>query len=126
MGTTRTRPPGAGAPKARPARLTRTWLRVVAWVVGALAFFGPWAGLGLSPKPASSAAATVEPVERDHQRPRRVIHRRIRRVIIVHTVPAAPTGVNVIYAGGSSSGGYSGGGSGGSSGGGTVASTGGS
>lgn len=128
MGTTRTgRPAGTGSPRPHVARLTRPWLRASAWVVGALTFFGPWAALGFSPKPASSASAATSPQpQREPDRPRRVIHRVIRRVIITRA-PAAPSGVNVVYTGGGSSGGSFSGSSGssGSSGGG-VATTGGS
>lgn len=103
--------------------MTRAWLRVTAWVVGAIAFFGPWAALGLSPKPDVAAAAPPDKPQRD--RPRRVIHRVIRRVIITQAAPVAPSGVNVVYTGGGG-GGYSGGGSSGGGGGGGTATTGGS
>ena len=106
--------------------MTRTWLRVTAWVVGAVTFFGPWAALGLSPKPVDQASADPVQPPKEERRPRRVIHRVIRRVIVIHTAPAAPSGVNVVYAGGGSSGGYSGGYSGSSGSGGVVASSGGS
>lgn len=110
----------AHQPRPQVRRLSRAWLRATAWVVGGIAFFGPWAALGLSPKPATeAAAAAASPTAKD--KPRRVIHRVVRRVIITRA-PAAPSGVNVVYSGGGSSGGSSSGGGGGA----PVATTGGS
>jgi hypothetical protein len=92
-------------------RLPRIWLRAWAWILGALAFFGPLAVLGISPKP---AGAEAQPAPAPEPKPRRVIHRVIRRVVITQAAPiqVAPA-VNYVSGGSSFSGG--GGSSGGTS-----------
>ncbi len=72
-------------PRARRTRLSRRALRVWAWVAGGLAFFSPWAALGLSPKPAAQAAQTPK------DRPVIIVRRITRRVIVQDVAkPAAP------------------------------------
>ncbi len=79
---------------AKPKRLSRRVLRAWAWIAGALAFFSPWAILGISPRPATSASA---------QQPQRiVIVKKITRRIIIKDSPK-PQPVQYVYSGGSSS-----------------------
>ena len=94
---------------SNPKRLSRPWLRVWAWILGAVAFFSPLAILGISPKP---AGAQAEPAPPQVQKPRRVIHRVVRRVIVTQAAPiqVAPS-VNYASSGGGYSGSSSGGGS---------------
>ena len=101
--------------RSDPRRLSKPWLRAWAWILGALAFFSPLAILGVSPKPAGAQADTLPTPERE-KKPRRVIHRVLRRVIITQAAPiqVAPS-VNYVAGGGWS------GGSGGSGGGSTSA-----
>ena len=65
-------------------RASQRELRAWAWVAGGLAFFAPWAGLGVSPKPAVSAADGRD------ERPVIVIRRITRQVVVRHRASAAP------------------------------------
>lgn len=79
---------------AKPRRLSRGVLRTWAWIAGALAFFSPWAILGISPRPATSASA---------QPPQKIIIvKKITRRIIIKDSPK-PQPVQYVYSGGSSS-----------------------
>lgn len=80
---------------AKPRRLSKRALRAWAWIAGALAFFTPWAVLGVSPRPTASAAPAK-------QARRVIIVRKItRRVIIQDAAKAQPT--RYVYVGGGSS-----------------------
>jgi hypothetical protein len=83
-------------PAAKRRRLSKRVLRAWAWLAGALAFFSPWAVLGLSPKPPPSAMAQpARPV---------IIIRRITRRVIIREAPK-PQPVRYVTVGGGS--GYS-------------------
>jgi hypothetical protein len=80
------------APK-RP-RLSKRVLRAWAWIAGGIAFFSPWAVLGLSPKPATGAEVAKPPRQM-------VIVRKITRRVIIQDAPKSQP-VRYVYAGGSS------------------------
>ncbi|MGH2578534.1 MAG: hypothetical protein ACRDG9_12420 [Actinomycetota bacterium] len=81
----------------KPRRLSKRALRAWAWLAGALAFFSPWAFLGLSPRPPAgeAAAQTARPV---------IIIRKITRRVIIHDAPK-PQPIRYVTVGGG--GGYS-------------------
>jgi hypothetical protein len=87
---------------ARRCRLSRGALRAIAWVAGGAAFAVPFAGLTLSPKPATAQAGG--------EGRRLIIIERITRRVIVQTAPQAPQ-VRYVYVDGGSSGSSGGGGS---------------
>lgn len=90
------------AARPRRPRLPKVALRTWAWVVGAIAFFTPWAILGQRPAPAGAD----EPGG-----PRRVIVvRRIIRRVVIHESPQNQQ-VRYVYVGGSGGSSSSGGGS---------------
>jgi hypothetical protein len=72
----------------RRSRLSKAWVRAVAWIVGGATFFSVAGVLGAAPKPASSAPP------KETAAPRRVIVRKIVRRIIVVDAPKAPVGVS--------------------------------
>jgi hypothetical protein len=78
--------------KAR--RLPKRLLRVWAWIAGALAFFTPWAVLGVSPKPPAGTAAPAagRPV---------ILIRKITRRVIIQAAPKSQP-IRYVYASGSS------------------------
>lgn len=86
----------ADVPKSR--RLSRRALRALAWVAGGLAFLSPFAGLTISPKP-----ATADPSSSEQGR-QLIIVRRITRRVIERQAPE-PQPVRYVYVGGGSSGG---------------------
>lgn len=79
--------------RAKPKRASKRVLRAWAWIAGLIAFFSPWAVLGLQPKPAASAA----PAQSGRQV---TIVRKITRRVIVQAAPK-PQPVRYVYAGGS-------------------------
>jgi hypothetical protein len=80
--------------RPKPRRLSKRLLRAWAWIAGALAFFTPWAVLGMSPKPAAGAAAPAAG--------RRVILiRRITRRVIIQDAPKSQP-IRYVYSGGTS------------------------
>ena len=85
-------------------RWSRRTLRALAWVSGGLAFLSPFAGLTISPKP-----ATAEPTSGDAERPVIVVRRITKRVIVRPAPQQQP--VQYVYVGGGSPGGSPGGGS---------------
>ena len=84
--------------RPRPRRLSRWTLRALAWIAEALAFLSPFAGLTISPKP-----ATAEQSSGDGAR-RVIVVRRITRRVIVQPAPERQP-VRYVYVGGGSSGG---------------------
>jgi hypothetical protein len=79
---------------AKRPRLSKRVLRAWAWIAGATAFFSAWAAIGLSPKPAVSAAGTVN-------RPVTIVRKITRRIVITNAPKPAP--VHYVYVGGGSS-----------------------
>lgn len=80
--------------RSKPRRLSKRLLRAWAWIAGALAFFTPWAVLGMSPKPAADAAAPAAGG-------RVIVIRRITRRVIIQDAPKAQP-IRYVYASGSS------------------------
>jgi hypothetical protein len=76
----------------KPRRLSKRALRAWAWLAGALAFFSPWAVLGLSPRPPASDAAgqAARPV---------IIIRKITRRVIIRDAPK-PQPIRYVTVGG--------------------------
>jgi hypothetical protein len=87
--------------RPKPRRLSRWALRALAWVAGGLAFLTPFAGLTISPKP-----ATAEPGANEQGR-QLIIVRQITRRLIVRPAPERKP-VQYVYVGGGSPGGSSG------------------
>jgi hypothetical protein len=79
----------------RRPRASKRELRLWAWVAGGLAFLAPAAVLGAAPKPPQDAARAAE-------RPRVVIRKITRRIVI--TQPAASAPVRYVSGGTASSG----------------------
>jgi hypothetical protein len=76
----------------RRKRLSKGRVRAIAWVTGVTTFLTGWGILGIAPKPAASAdAAKTRPT-----RPPTVVHRILRRVVIVD--PASPAPVRFVDA----------------------------
>jgi hypothetical protein len=74
-------------------RISKRTVRTIAWVAGGTAFLTPLGALAASPRPALDRA--------DRPRPRVVVRRITRRVIIVK--PAEPQAPTIRYVGGGSS-----------------------
>jgi hypothetical protein len=86
---------------ARRKRLSKGRVRAIAWVAGGATFLTGWGVLGMAPKPASSAGETPT-----RQRRPVVVHKILRRVIVIDPVPGAPVrSVPVPSAGGGTTGG---------------------
>jgi hypothetical protein len=86
----------------RRKRLSKGRIRAIAWVTGVTTFFTGWGVLGMAPKPAASAdGAKAKPT-----RPALVVHRILRRVVIVDPASGVPVRyVDVPGSGGSATGG---------------------
>jgi len=82
-------------PKRR--RLSRGALRALAWVAGGLAFLSPFAGLTMSPRPATADPSSAAKEQR------LIIVRRITRRVIVRPAPERQP-VRYVYVGGGSPG----------------------
>jgi hypothetical protein len=79
--------------RAARRRISKRTVRAIAWVAGGAAFLTPLGALAASPRPAVDRA--------DPPRPRVVVRRITRRVIIVK--PAEPQAPTIRYVGGGSS-----------------------
>lgn len=101
---TRPVPPSGRGHAPKKHRLPHAVLRGWAWILAGIAFFIPLSVFGVAPKPAGAMnSAKPDPVQP------RIIHQ-IRRIIVVHHIPAAQP--SVVYVGGTSSSSSSGGGGG--------------
>ena len=76
-----------------------TWLRVWAWIMGTLAFFAPWALLGISPKPESMAQPASPPAPTQPPTAARPVVHRVVRTIIVTKAPPTHSAPSVQYVG---------------------------
>lgn len=72
-------------PKRASRRAVRTW----AWTAGALSFLSPWALLGLSPKPATAAGASVTAATTAPARPRRPVVVVVTKRIVITDSPTS-------------------------------------